>query len=135
MLTVNWINAVQHWLYSGCQKFASVTILWTIFRQIPLMRFNPPLSNPAFPCKITVIFQVNGIKALSSFIMVPKFDLAVGFPVDWMHCVLLGVSKSLLKFWISSKYHKEKFYLGNKVRSCYYKYAFFKKNNIYINKF
>ena len=57
---------------------------------------------------------MNGIKAKSSFAVIPKFDLALGFPVDWMHCVLLAVSKSLMNFWILSKYHKENFYLGNK---------------------
>ena len=56
------------------------------------------------------------IKAISSFAIIPNFDLALGFPVDWMHCVLLGVSKSLMNFWILSKYHKENLYLGNKVR-------------------
>ena len=76
------------------------------------------------------ISQVNGIKAISSFAVIPKFDLALGFPVDWMHCVLLGVSKSLMNFWILSKYHKGNFYLGNKVR--FYNHNFNNMKNLSV---
>ena len=72
----------------------------------------------------------NGIKAICSFAIIPKFDLALGFPVDWMHCVLLGVSKSLMNFWILSKYDKENFYLGNTVR--FYNHNFNNLKNLSV---
>ena len=70
------------------------------------------------------------IKAISSIAIIPNFDLALGFPVDWMHCVLLGVSKSLMNFWILSKYHKENLYLGNKVR--FYNHNFNNMKNLSV---
>ena len=85
---------------------------------------------PHFKLIFFDISQVNGIKAISSFAIIPKFDLALGFPVDWMHCVLLGVSKSLINFWILSKYHKENFYLGNKVR--FYNHNFNNMKNLSV---
>ena len=77
--------------------------LWSLFKSISF-----------------IISQVNGIKAIPSFVIITNFDLEVGFSVEWMHCVLLGVSKLLMNFWISIKCQKEKFYLENKVR--FYKY-------------
>ena len=75
-------------------------------------------------------FPVECIKAISSFAIIPNFDLALGFPVDWMHCVLLGVSKSLMNFWILNKYHKENLYLGNKVR--FYNHNFNNMKNLSV---
>lgn len=35
--------------------------------------------------------------------------------MDYMHCVLLGVSRSILHLWIDSKHHDELWYIGNQV--------------------
>ena len=34
-----------------------------------------------------------------------NFDVIDGNPVDYMHCVLLGVMKKLLNLWLSSEHH------------------------------
>ena len=40
--------------------------------------------------------QVYGVKGPSWLDTVPKFDIIQGIPVDYMHCVLLGVCRQLL---------------------------------------
>ena len=35
--------------------------------------------------------------------------------IDYMHCVLLGVSRLMLRLWFQSQYHQELWYIGNKV--------------------
>ena len=37
-----------------------------------------------------------------------------GTTVDYMHCVLLGVCRQLLKLWLETKHSKELWYIGNK---------------------
>lgn len=34
-----------------------------------------------------------------------NFDVIDGNPVDYMHCVLLGVMKKLLNLWLNSEHH------------------------------
>ena len=40
------------------------------------------------------------------------FDTVEQVPIDYMHCVLLGVCKKLLKLWCHSKNHHLPFYIG-----------------------
>ena len=47
---------------------------------------------------------------------VPNFDIVRGVSCDYMHCVLLGVCRILLRFWHDSKHHKEIWYLGSVVK-------------------
>lgn len=47
--------------------------------------------------------------------MVPKFDLVRGVAVDYMHCVLLGVTRLLLRLWFDSSHHREPWYIGKEV--------------------
>ena len=35
---------------------------------------------------------------------------------DYMHCVLLGVSRLLLRLWFTSTHHSELWYIGNDVK-------------------
>ena len=57
-----------------------------------------------------------GIKGHSILMDIPEFDPTVQVPIDFMHCVLLGVVKTLLSFWLSPKYHKQEFYIDNSKR-------------------
>ena len=41
-----------------------------------------------------------------------RFDMVNSFPVDYMHCVLLGVTKQLLDQWFNSKHYKSHWYIG-----------------------
>ncbi len=55
------------------------------------------------------------MKGPSGLSNVPKFDLVRGVAVDYMHCVLLGVTRLLLRLWFSSTQHKEPYYIGKHV--------------------
>ena len=48
-------------------------------------------------------------------------DLVDGIPVDYMHCVLLGVSKLLMTRWFDSSYHDQPFYLELQINSIDFK--------------
>ena len=45
---------------------------------------------------------------------VPGFDVIRGCSFDYMHCVLLNVSRLLLRMWFQSQHHSELWYIGNK---------------------
>ncbi len=49
---------------------------------------------------------VCGVKGYSVLHVLDYFDLIDGNPVDYMHCVLLGVIKRLLKLWLDSTNHR-----------------------------
>lgn len=42
---------------------------------------------------------VFGVKGYSWFMFIPGFDMIKGISVDYMHCVLLGVTKMLMTLW------------------------------------
>lgn len=62
-----------------------------------------------------VYMQVYGVKGLSWLSTIPYFDTIRGFSVDYMHCVLLGVCRQLLKLWLKRKNHRSLWYIGNHV--------------------
>ena len=57
---------------------------------------------------------MNGVKEPSYFSLVPCYDIIRGTSVDYMHCVLLGVSRMLMFLWFDSKHHDELWYCGRK---------------------
>jgi hypothetical protein len=44
---------------------------------------------------------VRGVKGVSFLYKVPNFDCVWDVPIDYMHCVCLGVIKSLFNLWLS----------------------------------
>ncbi len=50
-----------------------------------------------------------GIKGFS--ILHGVLNIPFGVPIDYMHAVLEGVTKKLLKFWFATKYHNNPYYL------------------------
>jgi len=54
-------------------------------------------------------YAVNGIKGLSWLGLVPSFDYVAGIGIDYMHGVLLGVQKTLLKLWFTAKFSGKHF--------------------------
>lgn len=56
-----------------------------------------------------------GIKGVS--VLSPVVDLVKSVPVDYMHAVLEGVTRWLLRAWFESKNHSEPYYLGRHLRS------------------
>ena len=53
------------------------------------------------------MYGIKGKSALTSIV-----DLALGAPIDYMHCVLEGVVKRLLKKWVTSSSHRNHYYLN-----------------------
>lgn len=58
-----------------------------------------------------------GIKGISPMITFEHFDLADCFPIDYMHCVLLGVTKNMLTFWTDPKNKNEEYYMTKTKRN------------------
>jgi len=57
---------------------------------------------------------VKGIKGISP--LTHHVDLVECIPVDYMHTVLEGTVRHLLKLWFDSRHHHEPYYIGNKVK-------------------
>ncbi|CAI8020857.1 hypothetical protein GBAR_LOCUS12434 [Geodia barretti] len=58
---------------------------------------------------------VYGVKGKSILHNLPEFDIINNNPVDYMHCVLLGVVRTLISLWFDSKNHKEPWYIGRRI--------------------
>ena len=84
-------------------------------------------SNPTGPTRTTAQLEkfsrqaiekgetVSGIKGPSWLSTIPNYNIVDGNCLDYMHCVLLGVTKMLLKLWFDSEYHGELWYCGAKI--------------------
>ena len=57
---------------------------------------------------LQVIF---GVKGYSPLHLLPSFDVIKGVPVDYMHCVLIGVVKNMAKLWFNSTNHRKEWYM------------------------
>ena len=55
------------------------------------------------------------MKGPSWLAAIPHYDIIRGTTIDYMHAVLLGVCRQLLKLWLDSRHNKELWYLGNKL--------------------
>lgn len=51
-----------------------------------------------------VQFQVNGIKGASALLELPEFSITKGVVPDYMHGVLLGITKALLLLWFDASF-------------------------------
>ncbi|CAN7996964.1 unnamed protein product, partial [Ixodes hexagonus] len=54
---------------------------------------------------------IRGVKGPSALINLPGFDIVWSFTPDYMHCVLLGVSRQFLELWLSNV--GETYYIGS----------------------
>ena len=57
------------------------------------------------------VYGVKGVSVLAPYISIPEC-----VPVNYMHAVLEGVTKSLMNYWFDSKYHSYSFYLGTQIK-------------------
>ncbi len=55
------------------------------------------------------------MKSVCQFAKVDHFDIVDGIAVDYMHGILLGVTKQLLKLWLDSQYSHEEWYCGRHI--------------------
>lgn len=61
------------------------------------------------------VTHVFGVKTVLSLILLDPstgFDMVNSFPVDYMHCVVLGVTKQFLDPWFNSKHHNSPSFIG-----------------------
>ncbi|KAH7959014.1 hypothetical protein HPB49_007323 [Dermacentor silvarum] len=56
---------------------------------------------------------VNGLKGLSPLVNLPGFDLVHGQAVEYMHCILLGVTRQITDYWFDPSNSQEDFYIGS----------------------
>ncbi|KAL1454735.1 hypothetical protein MTO96_043680 [Rhipicephalus appendiculatus] len=55
---------------------------------------------------------VNGLKGASPLVKLPHFDLVWGYTVEYMHSVLLGVTRQFADYWFDSSNSNEAYYMG-----------------------
>lgn len=60
--------------------------------------------------------QVYGVKGPCCLATVPSFDIIDGTSANYMHCVMLGVTRMLLRLWFNSTFHSEVWYIGTTVK-------------------
>lgn len=58
--------------------------------------------------------DINGVKGPSPLINLPAFNIVWGYTVDYMHCVLQGVTRQLAEYWFthSPRGSSDNFYIG-----------------------
>lgn len=61
--------------------------------------------------------RVKGFYDVTPLAKLPWFDLVLGIVPDYMHGVLLGVTKQLLNLWLSPSRYKKPWFIGNKTKS------------------
>ncbi|XP_071855315.1 uncharacterized protein [Apostichopus japonicus] len=54
-----------------------------------------------------------GVKEISPLLVLPRFDIVRGFPVDYMHAVCEGVGQHLLNLWFDRTHHNEEWFIGD----------------------
>jgi len=54
-------------------------------------------------------YAVKGVNGPSWLLFLENFDIVAGMGIDYMHGVLLGIQKLLLKLWFGYTYSKEPF--------------------------
>lgn len=67
---------------------------------------------------------IYGVKGRTEFLRLKNFNPTTQVPVDFMHCVLLGVMKTLLNLWLDPINHNERFYINtNKKKTLDFRFA------------
>ena len=61
--------------------------------------------------------RIKGVHGISGLTSMPWFDMVLGIVPDYMHGVLMGVTKTLLHKWFSPSQSKQPFFIGNHLRS------------------
>ena len=67
-------------------------------------------------CLFHVLFYLFiGVLGPSVLSLHKPFVLPTSIVIDDLHCIYLGVTKTILKLWFNSKFKRAPFYIGNKV--------------------
>lgn len=60
---------------------------------------------------------IDGFTKVSPLIASPQFDIINGFPIDYMHCVLIGVTPKLISLWYDKKNKGAAYYINTKKKN------------------
>lgn len=61
--------------------------------------------------------RVKGFKGTSGLLAIPSYDVVKGTVPDYMHCVLLGITNTLLSKWFSPCYSGQPFFIGKHIET------------------
>ena len=61
--------------------------------------------------------RVRGFHDVTPLAKLPLFDLVLGIVPDYIHGVLLGVTKQLLNLWLASSTFKKPWFIGHKIKA------------------
>ena len=116
MLQFNGYYGFSHCKQSGKQLTGKVHI-YPYIHDNPLgpLWTNDEIESQSLEAVVTAK-PVFGVKGPSWLCTVSSYNLVGGNVIDYMHCVLLGVTKMLLKLWFNSEHSKELWYCGNQVK-------------------
>ena len=78
----------------------------------PAMRNSDDVKYAKGP-QATTKKRIKGICGISGLSVMPWFDLVHGIVPDYMHGVLMGVTKQLLSFWFSPSHTGKEYFCGN----------------------
>ena len=84
------------------------------YEPLPTAQTHTSIMKAAHEAERSGAPTVCGIKGVS--VLADSLDLVNGIPVDYMHAVLEGVTRWLLRTWFRSENHREAYYLGRSVR-------------------
>ncbi|XP_075732962.1 uncharacterized protein LOC142775449 [Rhipicephalus microplus] len=92
--------------HEGGQRYMNVTAeeLRTAKGMLRDMKFAIDVGEP-----------VNGLKGPSPLSCLKGFDLVLGQTVEYMHCVLLGVTRCFTDTWCDSSNNQEPYYIGRPI--------------------
>ena len=62
--------------------------------------------------------DVYGIRDISTGFGLPGYDVIKGTSIDYMHAVLLGITKMFMSRWFDAKYKHSPYYCGDKLSLC-----------------
>lgn len=82
----------------------------------PLLRDSTEVKYNIGP-KATRNKRIKGIIGITGLASMPWFDVVLGIVPDYMHGVLMGVTKTLLLKWFSPSQSKKPFFVGKHIRA------------------
>ena len=66
-------------------------------------------------CHYCHMVKVNGMKGVCQFASLRNFDISKGVCLEYMHGVLLGVTKQLMGLWFDTKHKDKPWYCGDAI--------------------
>jgi hypothetical protein len=82
-------------------------------KNIPVRTHLSSLANMKTAFETSKI--VRGFKKITLMVGFPEFNVIDGFAIDYMHCVLLGVTRKLADLWFNPNFHQQDFYIGRSI--------------------